>query len=187
MIATDAFRFRSSLLCCFCFYVCCLRAKVRSAAACILGRQAFSLSGCEGECCADDVVDLIWRVGARANLPTDWLPAAVAGGAFALLEPPTSASPWVPRLLGDARLFAHRLASLPSLQVAEREQVRRSLLAPLCGRLPQLHFPLTPSTLLPSGAGAEAQHTCHHSPAVPTRNDLGKIYCWRHSLLLRRR
>jgi len=38
---------------------------------------------------ADDVREHIWRTGARANLPTAWLPARVAGGAFAVLEPPS--------------------------------------------------------------------------------------------------
>jgi hypothetical protein len=77
----------------------------------------------------DDVREHIWRTGARANLPTGWLPGAVGGGAFAVLEPPAAASPWVAQLLQQARAFRQKLDAADRLQEADRRQVRR---APLC-------------------------------------------------------
>lgn len=108
--------------------------------------------------CADDVVEIIWRAGARANLATEWVAAAVAGGAFAVLEPPTSASAWVHRLLGDARMFADRVATLPCLQLPEQELVcpRRAHTSPptppppssplACGNVHSRHGKETAST-----------------------------------------
>jgi hypothetical protein len=72
----------------------------------------------------DDVREHIWRTGARANLPTGWLSGAVGGGAFAVLEPPAAASPWVPQLLQQARAFRQKLDAADRLQEADRRQVR---------------------------------------------------------------
>lgn len=67
---------------------------------------------------------MIWRTGARAALPTAWVAAAVSGGAFAILEPPSAPSPWVGRLVGETRMFRDRLAVLPTLQLDDLEQVK---------------------------------------------------------------
>ena len=72
---------------------------------------------------ADDVRDHIWRTGARANLPTGWLLAAVAGGAFAVLEPPSRPSAWVAQLLQQARAFGQKLAAAERLQPPDCAQV----------------------------------------------------------------
>lgn len=76
----------------------------------------------------------IWRTGARANLPTGWLPGAVGGGAFAVLEPPAAASPWVPQLLQQARAFRQKLDAADRLQEADRRQVRRAAVHTTAGR-----------------------------------------------------
>jgi hypothetical protein len=70
---------------------------------------------------AGDVRDYVWRTGARLNLPLAWLPDRIAGGRFALEEPPSRPSEWVGDVLRQARVFAQRLDHMPSL---DREDVQ---------------------------------------------------------------
>ena len=57
----------------------------------------------------------MWRTGARLNLPLAWLPDRIAGGRFALEEPPSRPSEWVGEVLRQARIFAQRLEHMRSL------------------------------------------------------------------------
>ena len=59
--------------------------------------------------------DYIWRTGARLNLPLAGLPERIAAQRFALEEPPSRASDWVPDLLRHAAIFAQRLEHMPCL------------------------------------------------------------------------
>lgn len=84
---------------------------------------------------AGDVQDHIWRTGARANLPTAWLPPRAAGGAFAILEPPSRPSAWVGELLQQARAFGQKLHAAERLEERDKVQVRDqalSLLSNIC-------------------------------------------------------
>jgi len=62
-----------------------------------------------------DVRDYVWRTCARLNLPLAWLPDRIAGGRFALEEPPSRPSEWVGDVLRQARVFAQRLEHMRSL------------------------------------------------------------------------
>ena len=64
---------------------------------------------------AADVRDYVWRTCARLNLPLAWLPDRIAGGRFALEEPPSRPSEWVGDVLRQARVFAQRLEHMASL------------------------------------------------------------------------
>lgn len=53
----------------------------------------------------------------------------MAGGSFAVLEPPSLPSQWVGQLVGESRMFRDRLATLTLLQRHDLEQLWRHALA----------------------------------------------------------
>lgn len=68
--------------------------------------------------------DYIWRTGARLNVPLAWLPERIASQRFALEEPPSRASDWVPEVLRHAAIFAQRLEHMPCLTRHDIDKVK---------------------------------------------------------------